>query len=70
VYIVSRNPSGNTYHQNMPCPKPELLNVWVNTKSTLWCVSGTNARIRTIAATPATCQKTEMLLNSATSGDE
>ena len=42
----------------------------VKTKSTLWCWSGTKIRIPTITATPNTCQPTEMLLKSATSGEE
>src|SRR3954468_15990828 len=54
----------------MPCPNPELLMVSVNTKSTLWWESGMNASTRTITVTPNTCQNTEMLLNSATSGEE
>jgi len=70
VYIVSRKPSGSTYHQNMPSPNPEAFAVSVNTKSTLWWRSGTKTRIAMITATPATCQNTEMLLNSATRCDE
>ena len=53
-----------------PLNKPVLLIRSVKTKSTLWCLSGTMIRIPMITATPSTCQPTEMLLNSATSGEE
>ena len=75
VYIVSRKPTGSTYTQkNMPdvAPslKPELLIVSVKTKSALWCRSGAKIRMAMITITPNTCQKTEMLLKSATRWDE
>jgi hypothetical protein len=46
------------------------LIVCPNTNDTLWWCEGTKIRIAMIAATPTTCQPTETLLNSATSGDE
>src|SRR6476659_6846559 len=52
-----------TPDQNTAPPKPELLIVSVKTKLTLWWVSGMKASTRTMTATPATCQKTEMLFS-------
>ena len=45
--------------------KPELLSRSVNTKSKLWWLSGTNARIPMITATPITWTPTETLLTIA-----
>ena len=59
VYCVSRKPSGSTYHQNIPCPKPELLIVSVNTKSTLWWVSGTKASTSTCADTASNARHSD-----------
>ena len=70
MYIVSRKPSGRTYHQNIPSPKPELLIVSVKTKSALAWRSGTKTRIAMITATPTTCTNTETLLSSATRCEE
>src|SRR4029079_9856134 len=74
VYIVSRNPIGITRIQNgkpptAPPSKPVLLILWPKTKLALWCWSGTKISRPMITATPRTCQNTEMLLNSATSGE-
>jgi hypothetical protein len=70
VYIVSRKPTGRTYHQNIPSPKPELLILSVKTKSALWWLSGTKTSTAMITATPMTCHHTEMPLKRATRCDE
>ena len=46
----------------MSALKPELLILSVNTKSKLWWLSGTNARMPMITATPATCTHTDTAL--------
>ena len=73
--MVSRKPIGSTRNQKgsppvAPLLNPVLLIRWPNTKLAFWWWSGTKISSAMIAATPTTCQPTEMLLNRASSGDE